>query len=102
VELGFEFSRATGTATARRHFVQSGSGCPYRCCCGRRGLTPFACSKEGWNCLEIKEIKNFPDVPLSHPFIERLIGTIRRECLDQTLFWTMADLEAKLRASPWA
>jgi hypothetical protein len=47
--------------------------------------------------LEIKEIKTLPDVPLSHPFIERLIGTIRRECLDQTLFWTMADLEAKHR-----
>jgi hypothetical protein len=35
-------------------------------------------------------------VPLSHPFVERLIGTIRRECLDRTLFWTSADLELKL------
>jgi hypothetical protein len=35
-------------------------------------------------------------VPLSHPFVERLIGTIRRECLDRTLFWTTADLEIKL------
>jgi hypothetical protein len=35
-------------------------------------------------------------VPLSHPFVERLIGTIRRECLDRTLFWTTADLEMKL------
>ena len=35
-------------------------------------------------------------VPLSHPFVERLIGTIRREYLDRTLFWTMADLENKL------
>src|SRR6266852_2176179 len=35
-------------------------------------------------------------MPLSHPFIERLIGTIRRECLDRTLFWTTADLEMKL------
>jgi putative transposase len=35
-------------------------------------------------------------VPLSHPFVERLIGTIRRECLDRTLFWTAADLELKL------
>jgi hypothetical protein len=26
-----------------------------------------------------------------------LIGTIRRECLDRTLFWTAADLEMKLR-----
>jgi putative transposase len=28
-------------------------------------------------------------VPLSHPFVERLIGTIRRERLDRTLFWTL-------------
>ena len=37
-----------------------------------------------------------PYVPLSHPFVERLIGTVRRECLDRTLFWTAADLELKL------
>ena len=30
------------------------------------------------------------------PFVERLIGTIRRECRDDTLFWTAADLETKL------
>ena len=41
-------------------------------------------------------IKTVPYVPLSHPFVERLIGTIRRECLDRTLFWTAADLEMKL------
>jgi transposase InsO family protein len=48
--------------------------------------------------LEVKEIKTVPYVPLSHPFVERLIGTIRREHLDHTLFWTAADLEEKLRA----
>src|SRR5262249_28142763 len=42
------------------------------------------------------EIKTVPYVPLSHPFVERLIGTIRREYLDQTLLWTRADLEEKL------
>jgi putative transposase len=48
--------------------------------------------------LMVQEIKTVPYVPLSHPFVERLIGTIRREYLDQTLFWTAADLEEKLRA----
>src|SRR3954465_9436694 len=33
--------------------------------------------------LEIDEIKTVPHVPLSHPFVERLIGTTRREFLDQ-------------------
>ena len=46
--------------------------------------------------LEVMEIKTVPYVPLSHPFVERLIGTLRREYLDRTLFWTTADLEAKL------
>jgi|ERR1035437_718220 transposase InsO family protein len=32
----------------------------------------------------------------SHPFIERLIGTIRREYLDRLFFWTADDLERKL------
>jgi hypothetical protein len=45
----------------------------------------------------VQEIKTVPYVSLSHPFAERLIGPIRREHLDQTLFWTEADLEEKLR-----
>src|SRR5215468_5509066 len=47
--------------------------------------------------LDVMEIKTVPYVPLSHPFVERLVGTLRRECLDRTLFWISADLEAKLR-----
>jgi Integrase core domain len=47
--------------------------------------------------LDVKEIKTVRYVPLSHPFVERLIGTIRRECLDRALFWTAADLEMTLR-----
>jgi hypothetical protein len=42
--------------------------------------------------LQVREIKTVPYVPLSHPFVERMIGTIRREYLDQTLFWTAGDL----------
>jgi hypothetical protein len=34
---------------------------------------------------------------MSHPFVERLIGSVRRELLDQTFFWTACDLENKLR-----
>lgn len=46
--------------------------------------------------LEITEVKTVPYVPISHPFVERLIGTIRRECLDNMLFWGEHDLEQKL------
>ena len=48
--------------------------------------------------LGVREIKTVPYVPWSHPFIERLIGTIRRDGLDRLLFWTAIDLEMKLVA----
>ena len=46
--------------------------------------------------LEVAEIKSVPYVPVSHPFVERLIGTIRREFLDHVLIWNSIDLERKL------
>ena len=48
--------------------------------------------------LEIEPIKSVPYTPISHPFVERLIGTIRREFLDKTLFWNAVDLQRKLDA----
>jgi len=46
--------------------------------------------------LPIEEVKSVPYAPVSHPFIERLIGTIRREYLDQVFFWNAIDLVRKL------
>ncbi len=37
--------------------------------------------------LDIQEIRSVPYLTLSHPFVQRLIGTIRRELLGQLLFW---------------
>jgi putative transposase len=53
--------------------------------------------KANLRVLDIMEIKSIPHVPMSHPFLERLIGSVRRELLDQTFFWTATDLENKLR-----
>jgi len=52
--------------------------------------------KANLRVLDIQEVKTLPYVPLSHPFVERLIGTLRREYLDHILFWNAADLERKL------
>jgi len=38
--------------------------------------------KANLRILEIGELKSVPGTPTSHPFIERVIGTTRRECLD--------------------
>ena len=48
--------------------------------------------------LEVEEIKAVPLIPRSHPFVERMIRTIREELLDQVLFWNQLDLERKLSA----
>ena len=47
---------------------------------------------------EIDEIKSVPYVPSSHPFVERLIGTLRREYLDRVFYWNAIDLTRKLTA----
>jgi putative transposase len=46
--------------------------------------------------LDINEIKTVPYTPISHPFVERLIGTVRRELLDQMFFWSQIDFQRKL------
>ncbi len=46
--------------------------------------------------LDIEPVKTVAHVPVSHPFVERLIGSIRREFLDQTWLWNSLDLERKL------
>ena len=48
--------------------------------------------------LAIEEVKSVPYAPVSHPFIERLIGTVRREYLDHLFFWNAIDLTRKLDA----
>ncbi len=39
------------------------------------------------------QVKTVPYVPMSHPFVERLIGTIQREYLGRVPFWSAPDLE---------
>ena len=52
--------------------------------------------KANLRILGVQEVKTVPYVPLSHPFVERLVGTVRREYLDQMPFWNAQDLERKL------
>ena len=54
--------------------------------------------KANLRILDVVEVKTVPYVPLSHPFVERLIGTVRREFLDHVPFWGALDLERKLHS----
>jgi putative transposase len=64
--------------------------------CDHDPLYRFGQWQANLRILEVTEFKTVPYVPLSHPFVERLIGALRREYLDRTLFWATADLENKL------
>jgi len=48
--------------------------------------------------LAIEEVKSVPYAPVSHPIVERRIGTVRREYLDHIFFWNAIDLTRKLDA----
>jgi len=52
--------------------------------------------KANLRILEVTEVKTVPYMPIAHPFVQRLIGTIRREYLDFVPFWTARDSENKL------
>jgi transposase InsO family protein len=46
--------------------------------------------------LGVEAVQTVPLVPCSHPFVERLIGSLRREYLDHLFYWNAGDLERKL------
>lgn len=52
--------------------------------------------KANLRILDVDEIKSVPYVPNSHPYVERLISTVRHELLDKNLFWNERDLQNKL------
>ena len=75
----------------------SGQGWPRHLSSDNDPLFQYHRWKANLRVLDIDEIKSVPYAPMSHPYVERLIGSIRRELLDHTLFWTATDLENKLR-----
>jgi transposase InsO family protein len=75
----------------------SGQGWPQWISSDNDPLFQYHRWKANLRVLDIEEIKSLPHVPMSYPFVERLIGSVRRELLDQTSFSTASDLENKLQ-----
>ncbi len=73
-----------------------GAGTPRYISSDNDPLFRFHRWKSNLRILDVTEVKTVPYVPISHPFVERLIGTIRREFLDQVPFWNARDLKMKL------
>src|SRR4030095_14354663 len=97
--VGFGVHRGVvdGTALCRMfNHVTCGQSLPTYLSADHDPLYRFHQWQANLRILNIREIKTVPYVPRSHPVVERLIGTVRREYLNRLLFWTAADLERKL------
>jgi transposase InsO family protein len=97
IGFGVHAGNVDGPALCRMfNDATSGQGWPTHISSDNDPLFQYQRWKANLRVLEIEEIKSLPHVPMSHPFVERLIGSIRRELIDQTFFWTVTDLENKL------
>ena len=98
IDFGVHAGNVDGPTLCRMfNDATSGQGWPERISSDNDPLFQYHRWKANLRVLEIEEIKSLPHVPMSHPFVERLIGSVRRALLDHTLFWTATDLENKLR-----
>jgi putative transposase len=97
IGFGVQVGDVDGVALCRMfNQAVAGMGVPKYLSTDNAPLFLFHQWKANLRILEIEEIKTVPYVPMSHPFVERLIGTLRREHFDQVFFWNAVDLERKL------
>lgn len=97
VGFGVEPAHIDGTSVCRMfNQARCGQPLPKRLSSDHDPLFRFHRWRANLRILDIEELKSVPFVPRSHPFIERLIGTLRREYLDQAFFWNGLDLHRKL------
>ena len=47
--------------------------------------------------MEIEDVLTAPRSPWQHPFVERVIGSLRRECLDHVIVWNERSLRRHLQ-----
>lgn len=97
VGIGVHFGAARGADVCRMFNAATyGQGVPRHLSTDHDPLFEAHRWTANLRTLEIDAIKTVLHVPLSHPFVERLVGTMRREFLDHVLFWNARDLERKL------
>jgi len=97
VGFGVERGNIDGVSACRMFLrATAGQTLPKRASTDHDPLFRFHRWLANLRVLAIEEVKSVPYAPVSHPFIERLIGTMRRECLDHVFFWNATDLKRKL------
>ncbi len=97
IGLGVQVGAVDGIALCRMNALAiAGMGSPKSLSRDNDPLFRFSQWKANLRILEIEEITALPHVPVSQPFVERLIGSNRRELVDPVFFWNAADLACKL------
>jgi len=97
VGFGVQAVALDGLALCRMlNQVISGQSLPIRLSFDHDPLFWFQRWHANLRVLGVEAVQTVPHVPWSHPFVERLVGTIRREYLDHLLFWNAEDLKRKL------
>ena len=97
VGFGVEQAPIDGLSVCRMfNYAVAGQPTPRRVSTDHDPLFRFHRWLANLRVREIAEIKTVPYAPISHPFVERLIGTLRREYLDRMFFWNVRDLVRKL------
>ena len=76
--------------------IKAGKSPPKRLSSDNDPLFEFSRWGSNLRVIDVKEIKSIPATPTSHPFIERVIGTTRREFLNHVQFSNKGDLQKKL------
>jgi transposase InsO family protein len=99
IGFGVHVGAADGVALCRMfNKAISGMGTPKYLSSDNDPLFEYHRWKANLRVLDVDEIKTVPYTPISHPFVERLIGSLQREILDQVFFWNTVDLERKLES----
>jgi transposase InsO family protein len=88
IQTGVVDGAAVCRMFARIVAPNSANGVPLHLSSDHDPLFEFHRWKANLRILDIGEIKTVPYVPLSQPFVERVIGTVRREFLDHVPFWS--------------
>jgi putative transposase len=97
VGFGVQAMSVDGMALCRM-FNQAicGEDLPVRLSFDHDPLFQFQRWQANLRILGVEAVQTVPLVPCSHPFVERLIGSLRREYLDHLFYWNAGDLERKL------
>ena len=95
--FGVQMGQVDGLALCRMfNRAIGGQGWPVRLSFDHDPLFQFHRWQANLRILGIEPVPTVPGVPVAHPFVERLVRTLRQECLDQWFYWHAADLEQKL------